>query len=68
MVTEEMKKKYVAKVYAEMDRRGIGKDDADRVIAKTGFMSSLEQYPEEQIHYSVEDAVNEIIEVAALAK
>lgn len=68
MVTEEMKNKYIAKVYAEMDRRGIGKDDADRVIAKTGFISSLNLYPEEQIHYSVEDAVNEIIEVAALAK
>ena len=68
MVTEEMKSKYVAKVYAEMQRRGIDKEDADRVIAKTGFASSMELYPEEQLHYAVEDAVDEIIEVAALSK
>lgn len=68
MVTEEMKTKYVAKVYAELDRRGISNEDAKRVIAKTGFISSMELYPEEQIHYAVEDAVDEILQVAALAK
>lgn len=68
MVTKEMKINYVNKIYAEFERRGIYKEDADRVIAKTGFISSMELYPEEQMHYSIEDAVDEIITTAALAK
>ena len=35
------------------------------VIGKTGFMKAIELYPEEQMHYDIADAVDEIIMVAA---
>ncbi len=64
---EEMKNSYLADVYAELEGRGISQNDAVRVIGKTGFMSALEKYPEEQLHYSITDAVDEILLVAATA-
>lgn len=36
------------------------------VINKTGFRKALELYPEEQMHYHPEDAVEEIICTAAI--
>ncbi len=62
---DERKKIYIADVYAEMEKRGISNADASRVIGKTGFMGALDEYPEEQMHYDVYDAVNEILLVAA---
>lgn len=62
---EQRKIKYSADVRAELERRGINKMDIDKVIGKTGFISALNAYPEEQMHYSVRDAVNEILLVAA---
>lgn len=62
---DERKTIYLADVYAEMEKRGISNADAPRVIGKTGFMSALDKYPEEQMHYDVYDAVNEILLVAA---
>ncbi len=62
---EERKKRYIVDIYAEMEKRGISNADAPRVINKTGFMSALNEYPEEQMHYDVYDAVNEILLVAA---
>lgn len=62
---DERKKIYIADVYAEMEKRGISNVDAPRVIGKTGFMGALNEYPEEQMHYDVYDAVNEILLVAA---
>jgi hypothetical protein len=65
VVTQEMKDEYLQDIYAEMKKRGFQEDEIPRVIGKTGFMGALEKYPEEQLHYDVFDAVNEIITVAA---
>lgn len=65
-VTEEYKQEYLSWVYEEMERRGIPKEDIPRVIAKTGFMDALEDYPDVQLLISTEDAVDEILVVAAL--
>lgn len=62
---EKRKLKYSADVRAELVLRGISEKDVDKVIGKTGFVSTLNKYPEEQMHYSVRDAVNEILLVAA---
>ena len=64
-VSEEKKQKYIAKVYAEMKRRGFTSEEIPKVIGKTGFMFVMKEYPEEQLHYSVEDAVDEILITAA---
>ena len=65
IITEEKKQKYADKVYREMLRRGFTEDEIPRVLSKTGFQEALNEYPEEQMHYDVEDAVNEILFVAA---
>lgn len=65
VVTKEMKDDYLQDIYKEMKRRGFQEDEIPKVIGKTGFMGALEKYPEEQLHYSIFDAVNEIITVAA---
>lgn len=62
---EEKKIKYSADVRVELERRGIAKKDIEKVISKTGFTAALNEYPEEQMHYSVQDAVSEILLVAA---
>ena len=62
---QEQKNLYLSSIYDEMEKRGIQNNDASRVIGKTGFMSALEKYPEAQMHYDVEDAVDEILLVAA---
>lgn len=61
---EQRKIKYASDVRSELKRRGIAAEDIDKVIGKTGFVSTLEKYPEEQMHYSVSDAVNEILLIA----
>jgi hypothetical protein len=65
VISQEKKQKYIAKVYHEMERRGFTSDEIPLVIEKTGFMSALEEYPEEQMHYDVSDAVDEILITAA---
>ena len=65
MITKEKKKAYVEKVHNEMKRRGFTSDEIPVVIGKTGFLTALEEYPEEQLHYDVSDAVDEIIKTAA---
>ncbi len=62
---DERKIAYLTDIYAEMEKRGISNEDVSRVIGKTGFMSALNKYPEEQMHYDVYDTVNEILLVAA---
>ena len=64
-VSEERKQRYVEKVHNEMKRRGLTSEEIPLVIGKTGFMSALENYPEEQLHYGISDAVNEILLTAA---
>ena len=64
-ISEEQKKKYLEKVHIEMKNRGFTDEKIPKVIGETGFMAALEKYPEEQIHYSAADAVNEIICTAA---
>ena len=64
-VSAEKKRKYIDKVHNEMLRRGFSADEIPTVINKTGFMTAIEQYPEEQLHYDVSDAVDEILLTAA---
>lgn len=63
MVTEKQKK-YLTDVYKEFAARGFSRNSADRIIGRTGFMDVLKEYPQEQMHYSIEDAVDEIISVS----
>ncbi len=64
-VTKEKINNYISMVYEEMENRGIEKDRIDIVIRKTGFYDAINQYPEEQLHYPVESAVDEILLTAA---
>lgn len=66
VIKEEKKNRYIADVHAEMSRRGLSKNEIERVISKTGFYEAMELCAEEQMHYAVSDAVNEIIFVAAI--
>lgn len=65
VISQEKKDAYLKDIYTEMKRRGFQDDEIPRVIGKTGFMTALEKYPEEQLHYEVSDAVDEIIVTAA---
>lgn len=65
MDIEKTKKEYLDDVYQEMKHRGFISEEIPRVIAKTGFMEALNEYTEEQLLYSIEDAVDEIMLVAA---
>lgn len=65
LISEEIKKDYIEKIHAEMKRRGLTADEITKIIAKTGFMTAIEQYPEEQLHYDISDTVNEILLTAA---
>ena len=62
---EEEKKLYIEEVYAEMKKRGFTSAEIPMVINKTGFMDAIDLYPEEQLHYDISDAVDEIITLAA---
>ena len=62
---EERKKRYLSLIYKEMKNRGFSSDEIPVVIAKTGFMDALNEYPEEQLHYSASAAVDEILLTAA---
>jgi hypothetical protein len=65
VISKEKKNAYIEDVYSEMKRRGFTSDEIETVIGKTGFMDALDKYPEEQLHYDVSDAVDEIIMTAA---
>ena len=65
MSMEEEKKLYIEEVYAEMKKRGFTSAEIPMVINKTGFMDAIDLYPEEQLHYDISDAVDEIITLAA---
>ena len=66
VISEEKKQKYIDMVHKERERRGYTPEQIPMVIGKTGFTKVMEQYPEEQMHYSIEDAVDEIMFVALL--
>lgn len=63
---EDAKRIYLNHIYEEFSRRNICQKDAERVIAKTNFIKCLEQFPEVQLHYSIVDTVDEIMQMAAL--
>lgn len=65
IVSKEKKQAYIDDVQTEMRRRGFTSEEIPVIIGKTGFMDALEKYPEEQLHYDVSDAVDEIIMTAA---
>lgn len=60
-ITEEKKNTYISYVHEELLRRGFTSEEIPRLIAKTGFMAVMEEFPKEQMHYDVRDAVDEII-------
>lgn len=62
---KELSEWYVEKVFEEMRRRGYTEEQIPYVIGKTGFYDALEKVPEVQLHYAIEDVVNEILFVAA---
>lgn len=68
VITEERKNKYIEKVYRELNNRGVSYEEIPLVINKTGFLKVMEEYPEEQLHYSVKNTVDEILLTAALAQ
>lgn len=65
---EEAKKNYLNHIYEEFFHRNISQKDAERVIAKTNFIKCLNQFPEVQMHCSIVDAVDEIMQMAALSR
>ena len=65
MISKEKQDAYAAKVYAEMKRRGFTAEEIPVIINKTGFLSALEEYPQEQMHYDVSATVDEILATAA---
>ncbi len=70
MTTKELelkKQTYITLIYAEMKNRGFSSSEIPDVIAKTGFMEALEEYPEEQLHYSAAAAVDEILLTASVS-
>ena len=67
VISETQKNKYIADVHAEMSKRGLSEGDIKKVISKTGFEDVMRLYPEEQMHYAITDAVNEILLVAAVS-
>lgn len=62
---ETKKQEYIKLVYAEMLKRGYLQTELDTIIAKTGFMQALNEYPEESLHYPVESSVDEIMLTAS---
>ncbi len=64
IITKEKQNAYLTKVYNEMERRGFSAEEIPVVINMTGFLSALKEYPEEQLHYDVSDAVDEILVTA----
>ena len=65
-ITDKKKQHYIQSVHNEMRRRGLTEKEIPIVIAKTGFMTVMRDFPEEQMHYDVSDAVDEIILTAAV--
>ncbi len=66
IISEERKQRYIQDVYSEMRKRGFTETEIPKVIGKTGFMKVMEDYPEEQLHYDVADAVDEIMLTASV--
>lgn len=64
-ISDEKKNKYILEVHNEMLRRGYTPAEIPIVIGKTGFMAVMEEFPEEQMHYDVRDAVDEIMLTAS---
>ena len=65
-VSKNQKNDYIARIHAEMRLRGMTDEEINRTISKTGFNEVMEKYPEEQMHISISDAVNEIVIASAL--
>lgn len=41
IISEEMKKRYMADVYAELNNKGVSEEDIPRVIGKTKFIATF---------------------------
>lgn len=64
---KEMSEWYSNRIIEEMLERGYTEEEVSYIIDKTGFREALDKYPEEQMHDSISDAVDEILFVAAAA-
>ncbi|MCR4566510.1 MAG: hypothetical protein K5769_00460 [Pseudobutyrivibrio sp.] len=64
-VIKEKIEAYINDVYVEMKRRGFNSEEIPAIIGKTGFIDAAYQFPELQMHYDVEDAVDEILTIAS---
>ena len=62
---EERKRNYIANVQAGLRRRGVFEEDIEIVIGKTPFYDMLNSYPEMQLHYGIEDTIDNILLVAS---
>lgn len=62
---KQMTEWYANRVFEELIERGYTENETVKIIDKTGFREALEKYPEEQLHDSISDAVDEILFVAA---
>ena len=64
-ISKEQIQDYVQKVHEEMRKRGYTEEEIPKIIGRTGFMPVIEEFPEEQFCYTIEAAVDEILEIAA---
>lgn len=62
---EERRENYIANVKAGLVRRGIFEEDVESVIGKTPFYDMINEYPEMQLHYAIEDTIDNILLVAS---
>ena len=62
-ISKEQIQDYVQKVHEEMRKRGYTEEEIPKIIGRTGFMPVIEEFPEEQFCYTIEAAVDEILEI-----
>ena len=62
---EERRKNYILNVRLGLERRGIFEEDVETVIGKTPFYDMINTYPEMQLHYAIEDTIDNILLVAS---
>ncbi len=69
-VTDEelkhLKERYIEMLWDEMRKRGISTEGISKIIEKTEFMNSLNEYPEEILNTTVDEQVDKLIIAAAL--
>ena len=62
---EERRENYITNVKAGLVRRGVFEEDVESVIGKTPFYDMINEYLEMQVHYAIEDTIDNILLVAS---